>query len=223
MDYRKLWVKLKGEIPKDEFGRSYEIHHIDGNRKNNTIENLICVSIEEHYEIHKQQYLETGSHKDLAATRYLAGKLGKKVIEISGYTLSDETKIKISNTLKGVKHSPERVEKMKERLRGFKWSLEDIESRTNGLKKYYKETTKEELRKRWDKISEAHKGKKLKETTKEKLSKINSKLTDETVLMIDDEIKNGTRYKIISEKYSISQAQITSIKQRKTYKWLWNY
>jgi uncharacterized protein YjcR len=39
--------------------------------------------------------------------------------------------------------------------------------------------------------------------------------------LINDEIKKGTRYKIISEKYNISQAQITSIKQKKTYKWLW--
>ena len=30
------------------------------------------------------------------------------------------------------------------------------------------------------------------------------------------------RYKLISEKYNISQAQITSIKQKKTYKWLWS-
>jgi hypothetical protein len=39
--------------------------------------------------------------------------------------------------------------------------------------------------------------------------------------LINDEIKKGTRYKIISEKYNISQSQITSIKQKKTYKWLW--
>jgi len=33
---------------------------------------------------------------------------------------------------------------------------------------------------------------------------------------------SGERYKFISEKYNISQSQITSIKQKKTYKWLWN-
>jgi len=221
MGYRKIWSKIYGEIPKDELGRSYEIHHIDGNRNNNSIENLTCVSIKEHYEIHKKQYIENGNYKDLAAARYLAGKLGKTVNEISGYTLCEETKTKISKTLTGVKHDTERIVKMKESLKGIKWSEEDIESRVKGLKKYYNEASVDELRNRWDKISESHKGKKLKEETKQKLSKINSKLTDEEVLLIFNEINNGTRYKIISEKFNISISQITAIKQKKTYKWLW--
>jgi len=52
MDYRRIWKKHYGDIPKDKNGWTYEIHHIDGNRENNSIENLICVSIEEHYNIH---------------------------------------------------------------------------------------------------------------------------------------------------------------------------
>ena len=51
-NYRKLYESVHGKIPKDDLGRSYEIHHIDGNHKNNSIENLICISIEEHYNIH---------------------------------------------------------------------------------------------------------------------------------------------------------------------------
>lgn len=50
LNYRKIYEENNGPIPK-----GYEIHHIDGNRKNNDIENLICVSIEEHYNIHKSQ------------------------------------------------------------------------------------------------------------------------------------------------------------------------
>lgn len=50
MSYRKIWETIYGPIPK-----GYEIHHIDGNRMNNDIENLRCVSIEEHYEIHYKQ------------------------------------------------------------------------------------------------------------------------------------------------------------------------
>ena len=50
--YRKIWENQHGQIPKDERGRSYEIHHIDGNHQNNKIENLNCVSIKEHYKIH---------------------------------------------------------------------------------------------------------------------------------------------------------------------------
>ena len=51
-NYRKIWENNFGKIPLDEQGRSYEIHHIDGNRKNNKISNLVCVSIEEHFNLH---------------------------------------------------------------------------------------------------------------------------------------------------------------------------
>ena len=53
--YRKIYECHFGKIPRDETGRSYEIHHIDGNRKNNDITNLKCVSIQEHYDIHYAQ------------------------------------------------------------------------------------------------------------------------------------------------------------------------
>jgi hypothetical protein len=50
MHYRKIWEKANGPIPDD-----YEIHHIDGNRSNNNLSNLMLVSIEEHLEIHRSQ------------------------------------------------------------------------------------------------------------------------------------------------------------------------
>jgi len=53
--YRKIWENNFGPIPKDEDGRTYEIHHIDGDKSNNNIENLKCVSIKDHYNIHYQQ------------------------------------------------------------------------------------------------------------------------------------------------------------------------
>jgi len=65
---RKAWVELHGRpIPKDENGRSYEIHHIDGNPWNNSKENLVAVSIQEHYDIHERQ-------GDWAACRLIAKK-----------------------------------------------------------------------------------------------------------------------------------------------------
>jgi len=51
-EYIKIWKQNYGEIPKDSDGRTYEIHHIDGNHSNNCIENLNCISIKEHYDIH---------------------------------------------------------------------------------------------------------------------------------------------------------------------------
>ena len=53
--YRKIYENHYGTIPKDENGRSYEIHHIDGNHSNNDLHNLKLVSIMEHYLIHKSQ------------------------------------------------------------------------------------------------------------------------------------------------------------------------
>lgn len=55
MHYRQIWQSEFGEIPKDENGRSYEIHHIDGNKDNDDISNLECLSIQEHYLRHHMQ------------------------------------------------------------------------------------------------------------------------------------------------------------------------
>lgn len=49
--YVKIWEKYHDKkLPKN-----MEIHHIDGDRKNNSPENLLAVTIEKHLEIHKQQ------------------------------------------------------------------------------------------------------------------------------------------------------------------------
>ncbi len=51
-NYRKIYKQHYGPIPKDDEGRRYDIHHIDGNSKNNDPNNLKAVSIQEHYNIH---------------------------------------------------------------------------------------------------------------------------------------------------------------------------
>lgn len=55
MNYRKIYLHHYGSIPLDEEGRRFHIHHIDGNRKNNNIDNLIALSIKDHYNLHYQQ------------------------------------------------------------------------------------------------------------------------------------------------------------------------
>lgn len=74
--YRKIYENHFGPIPKDETGRSYEIHHIDGDRDNNHIDNLKCVSIQEHYDIHYSQ-------KDYAAALKIASKMKYSHEELS--------------------------------------------------------------------------------------------------------------------------------------------
>ena len=51
-NYRKIYEYYYGSIPVDHEGRSYEIHHIDGNHSNNEPNNLKAVTIQEHYDIH---------------------------------------------------------------------------------------------------------------------------------------------------------------------------
>lgn len=53
--YRKIYEDYFGPIPTDESGRTFEIHHTDGDHSNNSIENLKAVSIQEHYDIHYAQ------------------------------------------------------------------------------------------------------------------------------------------------------------------------
>lgn len=69
MHYRKIWKEYYGEIPKDSDGRPYEIHHKDGNRSNNSVENLICLSIKEHYNTHHNQ-------GDYGAAMLIAKRMG---------------------------------------------------------------------------------------------------------------------------------------------------
>lgn len=126
MNYRKLWEQHFGPIPVDKRGRSYEIHHIDGNRKNNSLENLKCLSIEEHLEIHRQQGDEIACH---------AISLRMKKESLKGWHHSEEMKRKFSKSRKGRKHSTESIEKMKTARLGKKHSSKTKEKLSEASKK----------------------------------------------------------------------------------------
>ena len=53
--YRKIYKQHYGKIPVDNDGRSYEIHHIDGDHTNNDPSNLKAVTAQDHYNIHYSQ------------------------------------------------------------------------------------------------------------------------------------------------------------------------
>ena len=52
---QRAYKKYYGDIPKEENGKSYHIHHKDGNYENNDPCNLVAVTALEHYNIHFQQ------------------------------------------------------------------------------------------------------------------------------------------------------------------------
>lgn len=72
--YRKIWEQHNGSVPKESDGRSYEIHHIDGNHSNNDISNLKCVTIQEHFDIHYAQ-------KDYAACLLISKRMSSSEID----------------------------------------------------------------------------------------------------------------------------------------------
>lgn len=47
--YRRLYEQAHGPIPKDKQGRTYDIHHLDGNHSNNDVSNLIALSVVDHF------------------------------------------------------------------------------------------------------------------------------------------------------------------------------
>lgn len=55
INYRKIYEDHYGPIPKEPDGRSYEVHHKDGDHSNNDPKNLIAVTLQEHYDIHYAQ------------------------------------------------------------------------------------------------------------------------------------------------------------------------
>jgi hypothetical protein len=75
-NYRKIYKQHYGEIPRDETGRRYEIHHIDGNHKNDSPENLTAITIQKHYDIHYSQ-------EDWGACFKIASRMKLSAEEIS--------------------------------------------------------------------------------------------------------------------------------------------
>jgi hypothetical protein len=96
--YRKIYENHHGPIPKDEDGRTYEIHHIDGNHANNDYSNLKSVPIQEHYDIHYNQgdygacsAILKRMSKSPEEIRFLGSELQKKRIESGTHNFQKRT------------------------------------------------------------------------------------------------------------------------------------
>ena len=112
INYRKIWETSYGKIPKDSDGRSLEIHHINGNHDDNTIENLKLVTIKEHYDIHFYQ-------GDYVACHLIAKRMSQDPKELSKI-ISDLNKKRVGalNPFYGKTHTKETIAILKEKSSG---------------------------------------------------------------------------------------------------------
>jgi hypothetical protein len=54
-NHRKIYEQHFGSIPKEPNGRTYEVHHLDGDPNNNDPTNLVTVTLQDHFDIHFSQ------------------------------------------------------------------------------------------------------------------------------------------------------------------------
>ena len=108
-NYRKIYEQHYGPIPVDSDGRTYDIHHIDGDRSNNSPANLIAVSIADHYNIHYAQgehgaCLRIGQRMQLSPDKIvlIAQKIGRAN---KGKKRTEESKSKMRNRKLGIKQT----------------------------------------------------------------------------------------------------------------------
>lgn len=127
-NYRKIWSDYYGPIPVDENGITYDIHHVDGNRKNNDISNLVALSLKEHYELHLKQ-------GDYLAAHMISERLGKKLYF---WHHNEETKKKISKAKIGKKLSEEHKKKLSKAKTGKKLSEKHKQKMSSAKRSKYK-------------------------------------------------------------------------------------
>jgi hypothetical protein len=85
--YRKIYEEHYGSIPVEADGRTYEIHHIDGDDTNNDPMNLVALTLQDHYDLHYAQ-------GDYQACRLMAmQRMNKTPEEISELNRKSQLKL----------------------------------------------------------------------------------------------------------------------------------
>lgn len=93
INYRQIWISYHGKIPKDSDGRSFDIHHLDSNSDNNSVDNLIAVSAYDHYCIHRDK------------GEYGAAAMIAKRMKVKPEDLSETVKLQMKELVQSGKHN----------------------------------------------------------------------------------------------------------------------
>ncbi len=150
MNYRRIWEKSNGKIPIDQYGHKFEIHHVDGDRSNNQLSNLICISILDHFKLH----LEKGEYAaafrisqrmdiDTKLKSKLASLSNKKRIKEGTHPFNDPEIRK-----KAFDKISKRIEEGIQGLQNPEISFKAVEAKKN---KYSKEDLSSFAKKGWEK------------------------------------------------------------------------
>lgn len=119
-EHRKIWENAHGKIPVDDEGRTFEVHHINGDATDDRIENLIAVSIQEHFDIHHSQ-------GDFGACQAIAMRMGLNVSDLAKKSAEKRIKNGTHNFLKS-----NRTEKMGNEFTSENASVLASERASNG-------------------------------------------------------------------------------------------
>jgi hypothetical protein len=121
-EHVKIWEDfMQVEVPFDENGVRCHIHHLDGNKKNNDIRNLACMTESEHHRYHANNMNK--EHKNNISK-------SKKGKSCKGHKHSDETKKNMSDNRKGIKKTLEHRENIGKSHIGMKYNMKNIVRKT---------------------------------------------------------------------------------------------
>jgi hypothetical protein len=92
MHYRKFYEKCTGkEVPKD-----FEVHHIDHDRSNNSIDNLVAIPKKLHHDYHKSYSQYKLAFSDFNPDNYKPEASGGQYLSFIADILADHSSVNLS-------------------------------------------------------------------------------------------------------------------------------